>query len=36
VRITGTPTALASIQAIFDLLGLGPAPCVELGGVKCP
>jgi virulence factor Mce-like protein len=36
VRITGTPTVLASIQAIFDLLGLGPAPCVELGGVKCP
>ncbi len=36
VRITGTPTALASIQAIFDLLGLGPPPCVELGGVKCP
>ena len=36
VRITGTPTALAQIQAIFDLLSLGPAPCIPLGGVQCP
>jgi len=36
VRLTGTPTVLASVQAIFDLLGLGPAPCIEIGGVQCP
>jgi phospholipid/cholesterol/gamma-HCH transport system substrate-binding protein len=37
IRLTGTPTALLSIQAIFNLLLPGvPAPCIPLGGVQCP
>ena len=36
VRLTGTPTALLAIQSIFDLLGLGPAPCIPVGGIACP
>ena len=36
VRITGTTTAVLAIQGIFDLLGLGPAPCLPIGGIGCP
>ena len=36
IRITGTTTVLLQLQPIFDFLGLGPAPCIPLGGVLCP
>ncbi len=36
VRIVTTGTAAAAIQPLFDLLGLGPAPCTPLPGLACP
>jgi len=31
VRLSGGPTMLGVVQSIFDLFGLGPAPCVPAG-----
>jgi virulence factor Mce-like protein len=36
VRLTGTPTAMMALNALFALLGLGPAPCIPLPDTVCP